>query len=629
MANEIVELTDVQWALKRGQNYIGSLKEISGEDFLYNKDTKKFEFLEFNYVPGLIKIINEIIDNSIDVAIKSKFKYGNKIDIIINADAVAVRDNGYGIPVVKTNEGLWSPNVAWGKPRTGSNFDDEKERTSGGMNGIGSFATSVYSKYFKGETDDGKNKLTVEFFNNLSETKITGPVKSKKQGTIVYFEPDLERFSKSKIDKTDILLIYQRVLNISMIYPEIDFTFNKIELKLDLQNFLLGFGEQFELLNMGKYQIAVLPNNTSDFKFTTYINQLHISKGGNHIDYISNKVISAIRNKLIKKYKNIKPGDIKNKLMLIVYFRDFDKPSFDSQNKEGFTSSQKEIGDYLNIYDEEIKSKWEGFLTKLSKNKDLLLPIIDLYEAKLKVEENKKLKADVNTKDLPEKYWPAVKRKDNLFIAEGDSAVNSIIAEIGRDYNGFFPLKGVPLNVLKEGAKVYKNSEIKQLASILKMNLTKENEELSYKNIIISTDQDVDGAHITGILIGLLYKYVPKYLFEGRVYRFITPLIVVYKNKNIEKFLFNIEEINEFLNLSKNRSLNFKYKKGLGSITPQEWIFLFDNYNLEDLLISLDFKDSENPDEDVKLLLNWLMEDSEFRKNEIVENFYKFELDLT
>jgi DNA topoisomerase-2 len=626
--NQIKELSDRDWLLIRGHNIIGSLQPVKQQAFLYDLNGKKFKWSTYEYIPGLVKIINEILDNSIDVAIKSNFEYANEISVEISDNKVIISDNGFGIPVEQTSDGSWLPAIAWGRARAGSNFDDDEERVSAGMNGIGSFATTVFSKRFTGVTDDGKNHMTVKFKNNC-ESFTTDIQPSKGHGTSVSFFPDLARFGMEIIDELHKSLIYQRILNLSVLYPQIRFKFNKRLVKLDAKKFLSMFSDTFEYIEEDNYLIAVFPNEAADFSYHTYVNSLWLEKGGNHITFLTGKIVDELRSKLVRRYKSIKPGDIKNKISTLVFFRNFPNAKFDGQTKEFLTNTQKEITAFLNFNDAQNKKDWEKFTTKLYKNKDIIEPITDLYNAKMLIEEKKRLKEATKKQDVPEKYWPATKANKYLFTAEGDSAIDAIISEISRDECGFFPLKGVPLNVVKDRSKVTKNAEIKQIASILGIDLTtNNNQDLEYQNIVIATDMDVDGAHIAGILLGLFQMYVPKYLEEGRVFQLMTPLVTILNKKGQYKFMFNIDEYEDFRKKydSKGTKFIYDYKKGLGSMEEDEWAALFQQYKVEDLLRPLHLKDSPDPEEEIQELNNWLSDNVDFRKSKILEKIKEFDI---
>ena len=163
------ELTDREWLLLRPHNIIGSIQTKKTTGFILHDDGK-FHYEDFHVVPAFLKIVNEIIDNSVDVFIDSGGKSATKIEIDITDTIVKVKDNGFGIPVRKEGS-VYLPEILWGRPRAGSNFEDDENREAMGMNGVGSYATAVFSKKFTGITCDGKKKMTVKFFNNLDFKK--------------------------------------------------------------------------------------------------------------------------------------------------------------------------------------------------------------------------------------------------------------------------------------------------------------------------------------------------------------------------------------------------------------------------------------------------------------------------
>jgi len=626
MAEAIKVLDDRTWLLKRPHNIIGSMQPIKQEAFLYNDN--KFNWTTYEHVPGLVKIINEIIDNSTDVAIKSKFKWANEINIEVSETKVTVSDNGYGIPTNDNADGVPFPAVAWGQARAGSNFEDDEKRVSAGVNGIGSFATVVFSKKFVGVTDDGKGRVCVTFKDNMNSTEIKKS-KSIKRGTSVSFFPDLEKFGLDKIDDLHRSLIYQRVLNLSVIYPGIKFKFNKRLVKLDAKKFMGMFSDTFEFIEEENYLIGVFPNEAADFSYHTYVNGLWLEKGGNHVNFLTGKIIDELKNRLIRRYKSIKPGDIKNKLSVVIFFRNFPNAKFDGQTKEFLTNTQKDITGFLDFHEPVKKKDWERFTLKLYKNKEIISPITDLYAAKMLVEEKKKLKAVSKKKEVSEKYWPASKENKYLFLAEGDSAIGAITAELGRDRNGFMPLRGVILNVVKDRSKIVKNAEIQQIANILEMDLsTKNNSTLSYENVVFAVDADVDGAHIAGLLIGLFKEFAPSYLEDGRLFLFITPIITIRNKKGQYRFMFSMGEYQTFRDKYDNEGNKYiyDYKKGLGSMIEEEWTEMFKQFQLEQLLRPLHIKESSEPENELKELHSWLADDVDFRKEKITNHIATFDI---
>ena len=408
MKNDFQMLSDREHILKRNAMYIGSIDFEEQEDFNFDNDHIKYE--NFKIIPGLCKIINEVIDNSIDEAIKTNFKYGNEISIIIEKDKVQVQDNGRGIPVVKQGE-FYQPYLCWGRAKAGSNFEDDNHIQMG-MNGIGSYCTNVWSEKFVGETDDGKNSYKVTFKNN-AETFTESISKSKSQGTIVTFYPDLKRFNITEIDENHVNYIYQRILCLANIFDKIKFKFNKKLIRVkNFKEFAKLFNENFEIYETDDVKIAIMPNDTDDFKHFTYVNGLKIKDGGIHVDTIIKNVVNIIRDKISKKYKNIKPGDIRNKLMLVSFIKNFPSPKFNSQTKEKLTNSEAEFNKFSNID--------YSFVNKILKNNAFIDPIVEIYKIKEEFENRKALKSVEKVKKIKsDKYFKATKSNKYLSICEG------------------------------------------------------------------------------------------------------------------------------------------------------------------------------------------------------------------
>jgi len=231
MSNErkIEILTDKEHVLKRPNVYIGSVKIITEKRYVI-KDNKFVE-TELSYVPGLVKIFEEILDNSVDAFVDTGFQNNPKIKIELNDFSFKIEDNGVGIPNIKHYNKLkdkeeWMCESAWGSLKSGSNFDDSK-RKSVGLNGLGSFLTNIYSKLFigKNRNRDRDIEITYKSINNNDEV-IIKERKIKKTGVEVYSEPDFSRFEVDKFTDNEKLAIETRIYMLAITYPEIKFYYN-------------------------------------------------------------------------------------------------------------------------------------------------------------------------------------------------------------------------------------------------------------------------------------------------------------------------------------------------------------------------------------------------------------------
>ncbi len=456
----ILKLTDREHILLRPGMYLGStvLETISQYLIEENKFIKK----EVQYVPGLIKIFNELIDNSLDEFVRTSGAFADIIHINLDSEKFEVKDNGRGIPVKIAHDKIYMPEIAWTEARAGSNFQNEKSTTIG-TNGVGSMISSVFSREFIGYSDDGINKLKVHCLNNNKIIKSTLQ-KTSKTGVQVTIKPDLERFNLTEITPIHIKIIEQSIYNLSVAYPGITFKFNNKSIKLKSKDYIQMFSlNGLEVLETPKYTIAVLNSPTDEFQQFSLMNGLLLSEGGNHIDLISLQIVNRLREKLLRKFKTIKPGDIKSKLFIITIFKDFEGPTYNSQTKERLTSSAKNINEYLGDID------YDKFVAKILRNNSIIEPIVDYFRIKQEMTKQKELKGlDKKKKIKSENYLPATKNKKILFLAEGQSALGGLLPALGREDYGFYALKGVPLNAYDSPqSKFTQNKELSELYQII------------------------------------------------------------------------------------------------------------------------------------------------------------------
>lgn len=591
----IKKLTEREHIIKRPTMYIGAVDLTSSNEYILS-DSDKIEYKEVKFVPGFIKTINEIIDNSVDVAIKTNFKSSNEISIKMTDEFIEVQDNGTGIPVIQNSDGHYLAELAWGHARAGSNFDDDSNRTQIGMNGVGSFATNCFSTKFIGKTDDGKKCYTITFKDNAKTFTDKETESSGKTGVTVKFYPDLEKFGLKTIDETHMNVIKQRLINLSMTFPGITFKFNGKKININsFKKYVSLFDDSAEIFETEDYKFAILPNESDDFKQFSYVNGLKIPDGGTHIDYIVQNVVTPIREKLIKKYSGIKPADIKNKLMVIAFLKNVKNTKFNSQTKEKITNSTSEISSYYGDID------FVKITNKIIKNDKIIGPITEVYKIKEELKKRQELKSlDKTVKKIKsDKYYPAIENKKYLFLVEGESALGGLMPVLGRKDCGFYCLKGKPLNAYSASHdKFIANKELSELYKII------QNE--NYEQIIKATDQDLDGFHIRGLLSGFFEKYLPEY--KGKIGMLQTPVIGITKNDKIIKWYYSL---NDEVQLNSGEKSN--YYKGLGSWDIEDLKQVIKVDGISKMIDIIEF-------DDVSIIEEWLGEDSEPRKKYILEN---------
>lgn len=461
MSEEFKILSDIEHVKLRPGMYIGSISNESVERFIYGK------YGEFQYVPGLVKIIEEVLDNSVDEAIRTNFKFANIINVVIDKKSVTITDNGRGIPhdLIKTPEGNEIPKAvaAWTRTKAGSNFEDEG-RVTGGMNGVGSSLTNIFSSKFVGETCDGKNVLTVSCSNNLSNMEYHSKPK-KMAGTSVTFEPDFKIFECDDISDTVINIIHDRILALSVVFPKIKFVFNGSIVNSSFKNYSKMYGEGIVLET--KNGSIGITSSDDGFRQVSYVNGLHTKNGGSHVDWLTDELTTELIPQIKRKYKvDVTRARIKECMTLVFIVSNMTNLKFDSQTKERLTNTWGEVKSHLDI---DIKK-----LSKLVLDSDeIIIPIIEAALIRKEAAEKAALTRAQRaaSKAKVAKHIKANKsgKQDGttLFISEGLSAIGYLLSVRDSDLHGGYPLRGKVLNTWgKPEAEIVKNQEIFDLLAI-------------------------------------------------------------------------------------------------------------------------------------------------------------------
>ena len=561
-------LTARQHVRERIGMYMGSSSKEEIERFVLGQWTKA------KYVPALSKMVDEILDNSIDEAIRTNFKYANKINVSIDGDKVTVTDNGRGIPQDKifdetSKENILRPVAAWTKVNAGTSFDDE--RVTIGTNGVGSAATNFLSKCFVGKTWSNGKSVQLDCKDGADTLKIKKGNKAGN-GTEVSFVPDFDLFEVDSIAELDtITLIEDRLISLQMAFPEIQFSFNKK--KVMINNFK-KYSEMFsdtvimEKTNNLSYFIAP---SEDGFRTNSYINGVNTRQGGTYVDYFMNSIIDELVVKIKRRHKvEVLKTTIKSGLTFVMFARNFVNPKFDSQTKERLTNPFGNVKEHLEIC-QVRDAQW--LAQKILNTPDIIDPIIEAQLAK-------KLAADKRAATLAQKKLRKVKvakhisaNKDEatLKIVEGDSAMGFLLKVRDPDTVGAFPLRGVIMNTWDmKPAEVLKNKELSELVAVLGLDINDPDsvDNMTYKYIATLTDADHDGiGHISPLLIAFFYKFWPRLLLENRVQITRTPIMISTKGTDV-KWIYTYEEAAEF---KKQDGYKHRYIKGLGSLTEDEY----------------------------------------------------------
>ena len=564
--NEIKILSDKEHIIKRSGMYIGSSANEEHERFVFGK------FQKVKYVPGLVKIIDEIIDNSIDEAIRTNFKFANKIDVTVSPHLVSVSDNGRGIPqaMITTPEGAQIPGpvAAWTRPKAGGNFGDDSERKTGGMNGVGSSLTNIFSTIFTGITCDGTNTITVKCKDNMDsidwKSKAGG-----RQGTSVSFEPDFRHFDCEIIGDQVIKIIEDRLQTLAVVYPDIVFKFNGSRVIGNFKKYAKQFDEHMLVMDTDKCAIGI-GRSDDGFRQLTYVNNIHTKNGGSHIDYVMDELVNEMMPLIKRKYKvEVNKARIKECITVVMFVRDMSNMRFDSQTKERLTSPWGEIKAHIDL---DIKKLARVFIN----TEEILMPIIEAVLARKlaaeKAAETKASKAASRAKVA--KHIKANKYgKDDvettLFLTEGDSAIGYLLSTRDRELHGGYPLRGKFMNTWNMApSDILKNKESFDICAITGLVFNEPAVNLNYRNIAIMTDADVDG---TGSIYPSLLAFFanwPELFEQGRIKFVKTPVWICQKGKE-QKWFYTSDEYEAVKDELKG--WNARYIKGLGSLEVDEY----------------------------------------------------------
>jgi len=533
------------------------------------------EWKTSRYVPALSKMIDEILDNSIDEAIRTNFEYANKINVSIDNNKVTITDNGRGIPQElvydeTTDNKIARATAAWTRVNAGTSFDDE--RVTIGTNGVGSAATNFLSSKFVGKTWSNGNMLTVECKNGAEDIREKQTPKDGN-GTEVWFTPDFDLFEVDSLQELDtVALVEDRLSSLQMAFPEIAFSFNKRRIKVNnLKKYAELFGEE-AIIEKTEDLSFFITTSEDGFRNNSFVNGVNTRQGGTYVDFIVNGIVEELTTMIKRKHKiEVVKSTIKNGLTFVMFAKNFTNPKFDSQTKERLTNPMG------NVKEHAIASgirEADFFARKILNTPSIIDPIIEAQLAK-------KIAADKRAATLAQKKLRKVKvakhiaaNKDDatLKIVEGDSAMGFLLKVRDPNKVGAYPLRGVIMNTWDmKPADVLKNKELSELISVLGLDITNPNsvDDMTYEHIATLTDADHDGiGHISPLLIAFFYKFWPRLLLEKKVKITRTPIMISTKGSQI-KWFYTYEEANEFK--SSKDGWKHRYIKGLGSLTEEEY----------------------------------------------------------
>jgi DNA topoisomerase-2 len=608
--------------------YIGSIEPQKITSYIYDDATKKMITDELTYIPGLLKIFDEVIVNAIDHCMrlradeekgKEDIKHVKNIKVSIDkvSGRITIMNDGNGVDIKKHSSygDLWIPELIFGELLTSTNYDKGEEKIWGGKNGYGSKLTNIFSKEFSIETIDHYSKkiYTQTFSNNMTaRTKADVKASSKAPYTQISFIPDYERFGMKNMSDDIYKLFNRRVIDACATTPkEVSVYFNGEKLMIkDFEKYcelFLDKKEQpFVYEAVGeRWEVVASISSSGSFEFLSFVNGINTIKGGKHIEYITNMITkNLVDMTLSKKKKAVKAQHIKDNLFVFVKAL-IVNPSFDSQSKETLTTPVAKFGSKC-----ELSEKFYDKLFKIG-IVDKALSITEFYDKKKLVKTDGKKISRIIVPKLDDANLAGTKDSADctLILTEGDSAKTLAVAGlsiIGRDKYGVFPLRGKILNV-KDATlqKITDNNEITAIKKILGLEQNKKYTDLSqlrYGSIMIMTDQDHDGSHIKGLIFNIFQSmWHELYEISGFLTSMLTPIIKATNSRGNEIIEFyNMSDYERWseTDVAKNGSWKIKYYKGLGTSNDQEAKEYFKNMK------KITYKYDKDADEVIDLAFN-------------------------
>ncbi len=577
--NSIAVLEGLEAVRKRPGMYIGSV-------------TRK----------GLNHLIYEIVDNAVDEHLQGEC---DLITVTLEKDgSCTVVDNGRGIPVGMHEKGVPASRLVFTTLHAGGKFDDGAYKTSGGLHGVGSSVVNALSTYMDVEISrDGyihhdrfeKGEPTEKLVKGLLPT--IG--KTKKTGTKINFLPDPEIFEKTNFKGDD---VKSRMHETAYLNPKLTIIYedkrgNETEhVEFHEPDGIKGFVKDINKNNETVTPIVYFEGKTEGIEIEVafqYVNEFHEtilgfcnniynSEGGTHITGFKSVFTTVINNYarelgiLKEKDDNFTGADVRNGMTAIISIKHPD-PRFEGQtktkldNQDAAKATSKVVNDDIVLY--------------FDRNLEVLKSVIGCAEKSRKIRKTEeKAKTNLLSKkkfsfDQNGKLSNCESRdasKCEIFIVEGDSAGGSAKEARNRKYQAILPIRGKILNVEKASIdKVLANAEIKTMISAFECGFSEgygndfDISKLRYDKIIIMADADVDGAHISTLLLTLFYRFMPDLIYEGHVYIAMPPLYKAIPSKGNEEYLYDDTALEKYRKKHKGPFTLQRYK-GLGEMDAEQ-----------------------------------------------------------
>ena len=599
---------------------------------------------------GLHHLVYEIVDNAVDEALAG---FCDTILVTINKDnSVTVIDNGRGIPVgINSKTGLPAVEVVFTVLHAGGKFGGGGYKVSGGLHGVGASVVNALSNWLEVEIfNEGKiYKQRYEHGKVVQKLSIIGDCDSEKTGTKVTFLPDDTIFEET-VFEYDILK--QRFREMAFLTKGL-----KIILKDERSDEIIektfhyegGIKEFVEYLNRSKtplyediiycegivnnvnVEVAMQHNDSYSDNTYGFVNNITTPEGGTHVVGFRNALTKtfndyARKNKLLKDNEpNLSGEDIREGLTAIISVK-IEDPQFEGQTKQKLGNSEARgavdsvVSKQLEVYLEQNPS-----VAKMTIEKSVMAQ--RAREAARKARDLTRRKSALDGMSLPGKLADCSDKdpsKCEIYIVEGDSAGGSAKTARDRATQAILPLRGKILNVEKARLdKIYGNAEIKAMITAFGTGIHDDFDisKLRYHKIIIMTDADVDGAHISTLLLTFLYRFMPDLIKEGYVYLAQPPLYKLEKNKKVW-YAYNDEELDNILTeVGRDGNNKIQRYKGLGEMDAEQlWETTMDPEHRVLLRVTMD----DEATSELDLTFTTLMGDKVEPRREFIEENAKY-----
>lgn len=594
---------------------------------------------------GLHHLVYEIVDNAVDEALAG---YCDSIEVFINEDnSITVMDDGRGIPVdIQKKAGIPAVEVVFTILHAGGKFGNGGYKVSGGLHGVGASVVNALSEWLEVQVyrDGNIYQQRYERGRTMYPLKIVGTCSPDQHGTRVSFLPDKEIFEETVFDYDTLKMRLRETAfltkNLKIILHD-----EREEKHEHTFHYEGGIKEFVSYLNKGKtplyenvlycegtkdgvyVEVSMQHNDSYTENIYTFVNNINTPEGGTHLTGFKNALTKtfndyARKNKLLKENEDSLSGeDIREGLTAIVSVK-VEDPQFEGQTKQKLGNSEAR-GAVDNIVSEQLTYYLEQNPTAAKAMCEKSIMAQRARAAARKARDLTRRKSALEGMALPGKLADCSdKNPENceIYIVEGDSAGGSAKTARSRATQAILPLRGKILNVEKARMdKVYANAEIKAMITAFGTGIHDDFDisKLRYHKIIIMTDADVDGAHISTLLLTFIYRFMPELIKQGYVYLAQPPLYKIEKNKRVW-YAYSDEELNSILmDIGRDSSNKIQRYKGLGEMDAEQlWETTMDPERRILLRVTMD----EETTSEVDLTFTTLMGDQVEPRREFIEN---------